>query len=46
MDTYMFWARSVKGDEFVWWNMETIQTEAGMQFTSKDFQEDLSVHEV
>ena len=35
-----------KVDEFGWWDMEIIQTDAGMQFTSKEFQEVLSVHGV
>ena len=33
-----------KLDEFCWWNMETFQTDAGTQFTSKEFQEGISVH--
>ena len=32
--------------EFGWWDMEIIQTDAGTQFTSKDFQEGLSVRGV
>ena len=32
----MFQARFVKVDEFSWWYMEIIQTDAGMQFTSKE----------
>ena len=32
-----------KEDEFFWWDMERIQTDAGMQFTSKEFQEGTSV---
>ena len=42
----MFQARFGKLDGFGWWDMEIIQTETGTQFTSKDFQEVLSVHEV
>ena len=42
----MFQAISGKLDEFVWWDLERIQTDAGMQFTSKEFQEGLSVHGV
>ena len=33
-----------KIDEFGWWDMERIKTDAGTQFTSKEFQERLSVH--
>ena len=29
--------------EFGWWDTEIIQTDAGTQFTYKDFQESLSV---
>ena len=38
---YMFQARFVKIDEFGWWDMERIQTGAGTQFNSKEFQEGL-----
>ena len=40
----MFQVRFVKVDEFCWWDMEIIQTDSGKQFTSKEFQEGLSVH--
>ena len=43
---YIFHARFEKVDEYGWWNMDIIQTDAGTQITSKDFQEGLSVHEV
>ena len=39
----MFQARFGKVDEFGWWDMERIQTGSGIQFTSKEFQECLSV---
>ena len=35
----MFQARLVKVDEFGWWDMEIIQTDAGTQFTFNQFQE-------
>ena len=34
----MFQARFGKVDEFGWWDMERIQTDAGTQFIPKDFQ--------
>ena len=40
---YMFQARLGKLDEFGCWDMEIIQTDNGLQFNSKDFQEGLSV---
>ena len=40
---YMFQARFGNLDEFFWWDMEGIQNDAGMQFTSKEFQEGISV---
>ena len=40
----MFQARFIKVDQFVWCNMEIIQTGNGMQFTSKEFQESIFVH--
>ena len=40
----MFQSIFGKVDEFGWWDMETIKTDAGMQFTSKESQEGLSVH--
>ena len=39
----MFQARFGKVDEFGWWDKEIIQTGAGTQFISKNFQEGLSV---
>ena len=39
----IFQARFGKLDKIVWWDMEKIQTDDGTQFTSKDFQEGLSV---
>ena len=39
----MFQARFGKVDGFGWWYMERIHTNSGTQFTSKDFQEGLSV---
>ena len=39
----MFQARFIKSDESGWWDRERIQTDTGTQFTSKDFQEGLSV---
>ena len=35
-----------KLDEFGWWDMERIQTDAGTQFNSKEFQEGLFVRGV
>ena len=43
---YMFQSRFVKLDEFGWFYMERIQTYAAVQFTSKEFQENLSVRGV
>ena len=43
---HMFQERLVKVDEFGWWDMEIIQTDAGMQLTSKEFQESLYLHGV
>ena len=40
----MFQARFLKLDEFVWCYMYIIQTDAGMQLTSKEFWEGISVH--
>ena len=40
----MFQAIFRKVDEFGWWDMVRIQTDAGTQFTSKEFQEGLSIH--
>ena len=42
----IFQAISGKVDEFGWWDMEGIQNDDGTQFTSKDFQEGISVHGV
>ena len=42
----MFQAIFVKVDEFGWWDMYIIQTDVGTHFTSKEFQEGLSVHGV
>ena len=39
----MFQAIFVKVDESSWWDMEISQTDSGTQFTSKEFQEGLSV---
>ena len=44
--THRFQARFGKLDEFGWWDMEIIQTDAGTQFTYKVFQKVLSVHGV
>ena len=35
----MFQSRSVKIDEFGWWDLEIISADAGSQFTSIDFKE-------
>ena len=35
-----------KVDEFGWWDIERIQTDAGTQFTSKEFQEYIYVRGV
>ena len=42
----MFQAIFVKVDDFFWQDIERIQTDAGTQFTSKEFQEGVSVHGV
>ena len=42
----MFQARYGKVDEFGWWDMERIQTDAGMQFNSREFQKGLYVRGV
>ena len=42
----MFQAKLVKLYELVWWDMDRIQTDASTQFTSKEFQEGLSVRGV
>ena len=43
---YMFQERFGKVDEFGWWDMEIIQTDSDMQFTSNEFQEGLYVRGV
>ena len=43
---YIFQSIFRKVDEFGWWDMEIIQTDAGTQFTSREFQEVLYVHGV
>ena len=42
----MFQAIFGKVYEFGWWYMEIIQTDSSTQFTSREFQEGLSVHGV
>ena len=42
----IFQARFGKVDEFCWWDMMRVQTDAGSYFTSKDFQKGLYVHGV
>ena len=42
----MFQSRFGKVDEFVWWDMEIFQTDAGTQFTYNEFQECLSAIEL
>ena len=42
----MFQERFGKVDEFGYWDMDIIQTYAGRQFISKEFQEGISVHGV
>ena len=42
----MFQEISGKVDEIGWWDMEIIQSDSGTQFTSKQFQEVLSVRGV
>ena len=39
----MFQEKIGKLYEFGWWDMERIQTDADTQFTSKEFQEHLSI---
>ena len=39
----LFQAIFAKVDEFGWWDLERIQTSAGTQFTSNEFQGGLSV---
>ena len=43
---YIFQGIFGKVDKFGWWDMERIQTDTGTQFTSKKFQEGLSVRGV
>ena len=43
---YMFQAIFRKLDEFGWWDLERPQTDSGRLFTSKDFQESISVRGV
>ena len=42
----MFQSRFGILEEFDWWNQERIQTDSGSHFTSKDFQEGLSLRVV
>ena len=42
----MFHARFGKVDEFGWWDMEIIQNDSVLKYTSKEFQEGLSVRVV
>ena len=42
----MFQARFGKLYGFDWWDRETIQTETDTQFTSKEFQEGISIRGV
>ena len=42
----MFQARFEKVYEFVWWDVEIIQTDSGMQFTPNEFQEGIYVRGV
>ena len=42
----MFQERFGNVYKFGWWGMERIQTDSGSQFTSKEFQEDLSIYVV
>ena len=42
----MFKVLFVKVDEFGWWDMERIQTDADMKFTSNEFGEGIFVHVV
>ena len=39
----IFQSKFGRVDEFIWWYLDRIQTDAGAQFTSKQFQEGLSV---
>ena len=43
---YLFQSRFGKLYEFGWWDMGIIQTDSGTHFTSKEFQEDISVRGV
>ena len=43
---YIIQARFGKVDAFSWWDMEIIQTDAGTQFASKEFQDGLFVRGV
>ena len=40
----IFQARFGKLDEFSWWDIERVKIESCTQFTSKEFQEGISVH--
>ena len=39
----IFQPRFVKVDEFFWWDLDGIETDAGTQFTSKEFKTFISV---
>ena len=43
---YIFQSIFGKVNEFGWWDMEIIQNDSGTQFTSKEFQEGISVRGV
>ena len=42
----MFQSRSGKIDQFVWWYLERISTDADMQFTSTEFKEEFQTRGV
>ena len=43
---YIFQARFGKIDEFGWWDLERISSDAGIQFTSTDFQDECQTRRV
>ena len=42
----VFQSRFFKIDEFGWWDLERISADAGIQFTSTEFQEKYQTHGV
>ena len=42
----IFQDRFEKLDEYIWWELEIIPTDSGMQFTSMEFQDECQTHGV